>query len=115
MVFDVKFDLRRKARLVAGGNHMDPSKEDIFSGVIGMETVRMGFLIATMNGLDICAADIGKAFLYGKEFGPDSGQLLIINKGLYDLRSSSARFHKHLSQKLQIMGYKPSKADPISG
>jgi len=111
MVFDVKFDLCRKARLVAGGNHMDPSKEDIFSGVIGMETIRLGFLIAAMNGLDVCAADIGNAFLYGrtrkkvyimagKEFGSDSGQPLIIDKGLYGLRSSSARFHEHLSRKL---------------
>jgi len=83
MVFDVKFDLRQKARLVAGGNHTDPSKEDIFSGIVGMETVRLGFLIAAMNGLDVCAADIGNAFLYGrthekvyiiagKEFGGDT-------------------------------------------
>jgi len=111
MVFDVKFDLRRKARLVAGGNHTDPSKEDIFSGVVGMETVRLGFLIAAMNRLDICAADIGNAFLYGrthekvyimagKEFGSDSGQAFIIDKGLYGLQLSSARFHEHLSRKL---------------
>ena len=61
-----------------------------------METVWIGFLIAAMNGLDVCAADIGNAFLYGrmrekvyimagKEFGPDSGQPLIIDKGLYGL------------------------------
>ncbi len=80
---------------------MDPSKEDIFSGVIGMETVWLGFLITAMNRLDVCAADIGNAFLYGrihkkvyiiagKEFGSDSGQPLIINKGLYSLCLSSA-------------------------
>jgi len=63
-VFDVKFDLRRKARLVAGGNHTQPPREDIFSGVIGMETIRLGFLLlAEMNGLDVCAADISNAFL----------------------------------------------------
>jgi len=39
MVFDVKFDLCQKAQLIASGNHTDPSKEDIFSGIVGMETV----------------------------------------------------------------------------
>mgnify|MGYP000857273362 FL=1 len=63
IIFDVKFDLRRKARLVAGGHRTDPPKEDIYSGVVGMDTVRMGFLIAAINHLDICAADIGNAFL----------------------------------------------------
>jgi len=90
---------------------MDPSKEDIFSGIVGMETIQLGFLIAAMNRLDVCVADIGNAFLYGrtrekvyiiagKEFGDDSGQPLIIDKGLYSLRLLSARFHEHLSWKL---------------
>ena len=66
MVFDVKFDLRRKARLVLGGNWTEPPKEDIYSGVVGMDTIRLGFQIAAMNGLKVCAADVGNAFLYGK-------------------------------------------------
>ena len=37
---------------------------------------------------------------------------MIIDKGLYGLRSSSAWFHEHLAMKLQSMGYKPTKADP---
>ena len=116
MIFDVKFDLRHKARLVAGGHKTDPPKEDIFSGVVGMETVRIRFLLATVNTLDVCAADIGNAFLYGKtkekvfiiagpEFGAAVGKPLIIDKGLYGLRSSSARFHEHLAAKLRLMGY----------
>ena len=52
MVFDVKFDLRRKARLVAGGNWTDPPKEDIYSRVDGMDTIRLGFQIAAMNELN---------------------------------------------------------------
>jgi len=122
-VFDVKFDLRCKAQLVAGGNHTQPPKEDIFSGVVGMETIHIAFLIAEMNGLNVCAADIGNAFLYGttlekvyiragKEFGDQKGSFLIIDKGLYGLHSSSTRFHEHLSRKLHTMGYLPTKADP---
>ena len=83
----------------------------------------MGFLLADMNNLLTCAADISNAFLYAKtrekvfviagpEFGELEGQPLIVDKGLYGLRSSSARFHEHTSAKLRRLGYLPSKADP---
>ena len=123
LVFDVKFDLRKKARLVAGGHLTSPPKEDLYSGVVDLMTVRIGHMIAAANDLQVCAADIGNAFLYGKtrekvyvvagqEFGPEAGQPLIIDRGLYGLRSSSARFHEHLSLKLRSLGYRPTKADP---
>jgi hypothetical protein len=123
LVFDVKFDLRRKARLVAGGHQTDPPKEDVYSGVVAMETIRMGFVVAAMNDLKVCAADVGNAFLYGitrekvyviagPEFGHLEGRKLIIYKGLYGLKSSGARFHEHLAEKLRSLGYKPSRPDP---
>ena len=37
---------------------------------------------------------------------------MIIDRSLYGLKSSSARFHEHLSVRLRQMGYRPSKADP---
>ena len=76
-----------------------------------------------LNGLDVCAGDIGNAYLYGKtkekvyiiagpEFGKKlQGKRLLIDKALYGLKSSSARFHEHLSATLLSMGFKPSKAD----
>jgi hypothetical protein len=36
---------------------------------------------------------------------------LIIDRGLYDLKSISARFHEPLSAKLCSMGYRPTKVD----
>ena len=36
---------------------------------------------------------------------------MIIDKGLYGLKTSSARFHESLSAKLHNMGFSPSKAD----
>ena len=65
-VFDVKIDGRRKARLVAGGHRTDPPKEDTYSGVVSLEGVRIGFLLAHMNKLMVCTGDVGNAFLYGK-------------------------------------------------
>jgi hypothetical protein len=43
MVFDVKYDLRHKARLVVGDNWTVNDKEDSYSGVVRMDTVRIGF------------------------------------------------------------------------
>jgi hypothetical protein len=69
VVFDVKYDLRHKARLVAGGNWTVNDVEDISLGVACMDTVRIGFFLAELYGLSCCSCDIGNAFLYGKTKG----------------------------------------------
>jgi hypothetical protein len=45
MVFDVKYDLRHKTRLVAGGNWTVNAKEHIYSGFIQIDTRRTGFFL----------------------------------------------------------------------
>jgi hypothetical protein len=122
-VFDCKFDLHMKARLVADG-HCTPDVpcEDVYSGVVAMETIRIGFMLASFNNLECCPADVGNTFLYGKtkekvyviagsEFGDLQGQPMIIDKGRYGLKTSAARFHEHLAAKFRRMGFVPSKAD----
>ena len=122
LVFDVKFDLRRKARLVANGNKTNPHGEDVYSGVVAIESIRMAFAISAMNKLQVCAGDVGNAFLYsvtsercyiiaGPEFGDLQGKPLIIHKGLYGLRTSAARFHDHLASTFRSMDFKPSLYD----
>ena len=75
-----------------------------------------------MNDLDICAADISTAFLYGKrkekvyviarkEFGEHKGKRMLIDKGLYELASSEAQFHYELSSTLRRLGFVLSKVD----
>jgi Reverse transcriptase (RNA-dependent DNA polymerase) len=95
IVFDVKYDLRHKARLVAGVNWTVNDKEDINPGVVHMDTVRIGFFLGELYALSCCVCDIGNAFLYGKtkenvyitagpEFGATFwGKNLNINKSLY--------------------------------
>ena len=125
IVFDVKFDGRLKSRLVAGGHRTpDVPREEVFSGVVSMEAVRLGFILAHLNGLQVCAGDIGNAFLNrrtrekvyiiaGPEFGPAlEGKRMLVDRSLYGLKTSAARFHEHCSAKLRKMGFKPSKADP---
>ena len=65
MVFDVEIDLRRKARLVVGGDHQTGPKDESYSGVVSLTTIRILFLLATTNSLHLWAADVGNAFLNG--------------------------------------------------
>ena len=76
-----------------------------------------------MSNLQTCAADVSTAFLYGttneriyivagKEFGELAGQPLIVQQGIYGLRSSAARFHEHLAAEIRKLGFRPSKIDP---
>jgi hypothetical protein len=62
IVFDVQFYLSHKARLVPGGNWAVNETEDIYSGVVRMDTVRIGLLLGEIAW--VC--DIGNSFLYGK-------------------------------------------------
>jgi hypothetical protein len=123
MVFDCKFDGRRKGRLVAGGNHTIVTSEQVYSGVVGIETIRTILALSAMDpDLQVCAADISNAFLYGKniektmikagpEFGELQGQTLIVEGGWYGHKTAAATFHAHLSGHLRKMGFVPTKAD----
>jgi hypothetical protein len=66
MVFDFKYDLRHKARLVTGGNWTVNDKEDIHSRVVRMDTVRIRFFLGELYGFSCCACDIENTFLFGK-------------------------------------------------
>jgi hypothetical protein len=89
-----------------------------------MDTVKIGFFLGELYGLSCCACDIRNAFLYGKtkekvyiisglEFGVDlHGKNLTIDKSLYGLKTSAARFHKHLTESLLRLGFKKTKHDP---
>ena len=122
-VFDVKHDLRRKARFVAGGHMTVAPKEDNYSGVVEFESVKLILFLAELNGLALMAADVGNAYLHawtrekvyiiaGPEFGKElEGRVMIIQKSLYGLTTSAARWHEELSTTLLKMGFVPSKAD----
>lgn len=116
-IYDVKYDGRRKCRFVAGGHMTDPASDEVFSGVVNMETVRIAFIFAKLNDLTIVAGDVGNAYLNalskemcyiiaGAEFGPElEGLMLLIIKALYGLKSSAARFHEHMSVALRKLGF----------
>ena len=56
-------DFTRKARIVAGGRVTNPPASMTYSSVVSREMVRIVLLLAALNDLDDCAADIGNAYL----------------------------------------------------
>ena len=124
MVFDIKPDFTRKARLVAGGHLTDPPSSITYASVVSRESVRIAFLLAALNGLDVLAGDIGNAYLNapvrerifivcGAEFGPEfKGRKAKIVKALYGLKSSGAAWRSFLSECLhESLEFSPCRAD----
>ena len=123
MIFDVKMDLTRKARFVAGGHMTEPPASITYSSVVSRDSVRIAFLLAALNDLDILACDIGNAYLNapcrervwfvaGPEFGSRQGTVIKIVRALYGLKSSGASWRAMFNNSIQDMGFQPSIADP---
>jgi hypothetical protein len=125
VVFDVKMDFTRKARFVAGGHMTQPATSMTYSSVVSRDSVRLAFLLATLNGLQILSCDIGNAYLNapcrekiwfqaGRECGHDMGKVMVITRALYGLRTSGASWRQMLSDTLQSpeFGYRQSRGDP---
>ena len=123
MIFDVKMDLTRKARFVAGGHMTEPPKDSTYSSVVARDSVRIMFLVAALNGLDVLSADVQNAylnaktqekvyFIAGEEFGPNKGRPALIVRALYGLKSSGARWRDHMARSLRSLQFVSCKADP---
>ena len=63
IIFDIKMDLTRKARFVAGGHMTDPPSSMTYASVVSRDSVRIALLLAALNECDILAGDIGNAYL----------------------------------------------------
>ena len=127
MIFDIKMDgLVRKARYVANGATTDVPSSVTYSSVVSRDSVRLGFMIAALNDLDVMAADLSNAYLNapcrekiytiaGPEFrvvAPElEGCVLLIVRALYGLKSSSAAWRNEFAGKLKEMGFVPTKGD----
>ena len=122
MVYDVKPDLRRKARLVADGHLTDIPIDSVYSSVVSIKGLKYVLFIGESNNLQSWSTDVGNAYLEaytqeklyiiaGPEFGPRHGRTLIVSKALYGLKSSGLRWWERFSEFLVAMGFWPSKAE----
>lgn len=124
MVFDIKLNLVRKARLVADGHlTKEMSKEEVYSSVVSRDSICIAFLLAALNDLKVLLADVQNAYLQSKtgerqwtcaglEFGPENvGRPVKIVQALYGLRSSGKCWRETLAQSLREAGFSSCKAD----
>jgi Reverse transcriptase (RNA-dependent DNA polymerase) len=120
-IYDVKYDGRHKARLVAGGHLTDPNTESD-SGVVSLRGIRLVVFLAELNSLELWGANIGNAYLEAKtkekvyisggpEFGLLEGHILLVDKALYGLRSSGLCWLQRFADVLRAMSFIPSKAE----
>ena len=123
MVFDINMygEFTRNARLVANGHTKAPPSSITYSIVVSREIVRIVFLLASLNDLDIFAFDIGNEYLNdkckeklwtesGTEFRTENGMVMILARAIYGLKSSGATRRGKLAETLMLLGYKSSEA-----
>ena len=99
--FAVKFDGHHRARACAGGHKTRDPIQDLYSGVVELETIRITLVVAAVFDLKVVAADVTSAYIQantikktyitaGEEFREWAGLQLVIMKALYGLKLSGA-------------------------
>jgi hypothetical protein len=127
MIFDIKQDLRRKARLVIGGHVVDATGYDVYASNMKTISARLLMLIASANKMDVLTGDIGSAYLFadsdmavhvnlGPEFHVFDKNIPLnacakVEKALYGLPTSANRWHAHLADSLRGLGFVPTRYD----
>lgn len=123
IVFDIKMDFTRKARICARGDQTDPPSSITYASVVTRESVRLGFLIAALNDLQVLSADVAGAYLnapcaekvhtiLGPEFGDDEGKIAVIRKALYGLRSAGFAWRSHCAEIMRVsLEFQQCRAD----
>jgi Reverse transcriptase (RNA-dependent DNA polymerase) len=124
MVFGIKMEtLVRKARLVAGGHMTGEPETSSYSSVVTRESVRIGFLLAAVDGVRMLSCDIGNTYLNadtnekvytiaGPEFGGEQGQVMIIKKALYGLKTSGKEWRELFAGTLSDFKFRSTYGDP---
>lgn len=124
IVFDVKMDFTRKARFVAGGHTTETPSSLTYSSVVSRESVKIAFLVAALNDIDIMSCDIGNAYLNapcrekiwfvaGPECGQFAGMACKLVRALYGLKSSGAAWRAMFSTFIREgLGFTSTRIDP---
>ena len=123
MIFDVKMDLTRKARLVARGDQVETPSNLTYASVVSRDSIRIALLLSALNGVSLLAADVAGAYLnapcrervhtvLGPAFGELQGKTAVIVKSLYGLNSGGFSWRSYCADILRNnLGWKSCRAD----
>ena len=86
------------------------------------ERVRIAFILAPLNNLDIFVCNIGNTYRNAKcreklliesgtEFGTEKRMVMIIERSLHGIKNAGAAWRKNLAETLKLIGYKSSEED----
>ena len=120
LIFDVKMDFTRNARFVANGSSTEAPVALCYSSVVSRDNVRIAFLIAVLNKLDVFVqCDIGNAYLNapcqeriwfkaGIECGQSArGKVMKSVCAVYDLKPSGSSWRKMFKDLIESsLGFK---------
>ena len=123
LIFDVKAgSLIRKARFVADGSRTQKPDCNTYASVVSRESVRIAFMLAALNDLEVFVADCEGAYLnakslenlytkLGPEFGEYEGRCAVIVRALYGTKSAAASWRATISGVIKKLGFEMCRAD----
>ena len=108
LIFNVKINPIRKSIYMAVLNRTDTPSSMTYPSVVIIDSVRLVFLIAELNDLDMLAGDIQNAYLNAPtkeklffyavdKWKYDQGEIVIVLRALYGLKSSALILRNNIS------------------
>ena len=124
LVWDVKMDFTCNTRWVLDGHKTPDAEGSTYVSVVSRESIRIVFLYAALNGLDVFSADISNAYLQapssrkdyvicGAEFAIENiGRVGFIHWALYGGKTAGKDFRNHLRSCMHYVKFSSCLADP---
>ena len=120
-IFNVKMNLTRKSRYMAGGHITYPTSSTTYASVVSREIVRIVSIVSALNELDILSENIQNSYLNadtkwkkiiysGDEYKYDQGKVVVIMRDLYGSKTSSSAWRNNLAEVLR--NYKGFTSSP---
>ena len=93
-----------------------------YASVVSRESIRLAFMLASLNNLDVLQADVEGAYLNaasseklfticGPEFREFAGRRAVIRRALYGTKSAAASWRSAISKVIQGLGFEMCRAD----
>ena len=114
MILNLTDPFTRKARFCANGSKTDVPKSLSYSSVVSSKSVRIAFLAAGLNGVEVSACGISGAYLnapvgekvcfvMGAAGGSQKGTAMVITRVLYGLKTSAKAWREFFACSLKDM------------